>query len=89
MTIPVIAEEGITGFDENNNNNNNSAKITKSACSSAVNSDCEDDNVEFLRGNTNILPWNIVEDPPETNKKELYVVEGSWRLVANQVSCGT
>ncbi len=35
---------------------------------------------------TDILPWNIVTDPPLTNRSELYPIEGSWRLVSNQVS---
>jgi len=34
----------------------------------------------------NKLPWNIVADPPETNKPELYPVEGSWSLTSNEVS---
>ena len=43
------------------------------------------DNFETLDTKTDILPWNIIEDPPfGPNKKELYPIEGSWRLVANQ-----
>ena len=44
------------------------------------------EHVEHVGENTDILPWNIVEDPPETNRTELYKIEGSWRLISNQVT---
>ncbi len=51
---------------------------------SATPSEC-DSEVEMLRSKTDILPWNIVTDPPQTNRNELYPIEGSWRLISNQV----
>ena len=74
---PVIKEEAV---DENNNA---CVSPTPSTASSV------EGHVEHLHDNTEILPWNIVEEPPETNKTELYTVEGSWRLIANQVRCRT
>lgn len=58
---------------------------TSGNTSSGDEDDENGDNVLNMNGNTDILPWNIVEDPPwGTNKKELYPMEGSWRLISNQ-----
>ena len=42
------------------------------------------DSFEGVNGGGDILPWNIIEDPPFGNQKELFPIEGSWRLIANQ-----
>ncbi len=54
------------------------------SCPPTAASECESE-VEFLPSKTDILPWNIVTEPPMTNRSELYPIEGSWRLISNQV----
>lgn len=73
-------------MDENNNSGETKNLNGPSPTSAdSLGSLSPDGKVEHVGEHSDILPWNIIEDPPETNKKELYPIEGSWRLVSNHV----
>ena len=72
-TVSAILEAsvGMVPLNGHHNNNNNARKGSTGQGSG-----------DYGEG----LPWNIaLEKPPNPMKTELYNMEGSWRLICNQV----
>ncbi len=98
MSAPpqMIEEQSKLARQQHNNSSNNLPKLKIASIKEEGANDDEcppsatiseaDSDVEYMGNRTEILPWNIVEDAPLTNRNELYPVEGSWRLISQQVS---